>query len=282
MKRISILLLIGIIGLTACQAGQVKVTTQQKIPLKIGAILPLSGPASYPGEQAKIGISLSVDEINAQGGIGGREVKVIYEDSQTNPTHGVSVFHKLVEVDKVDMVITALSSVSMAIAPLTAEKEIPIMGIMVTANDFIHNDWVFRYYPIARSEVEPIEQFIKNLNLQKIGVLYLNDEFGLSVFNSLKDALDNDNQTVVGESYDAKESNFQDVILKLQMNNIDSLYLVGFDSHLVKIIKSLKELGFKKTVISASPLSLPYARQKISDIDHKIYVTSPSIYLVTV
>jgi len=250
-----------------------------KEAIKIGAILPLTGAASYPGEQAKIGISIAAEEINSRGGIDGRKLEIIYEDSKTNPTEGVSAFQKLTSMDNVDMVISALSAVSMAIAPLAKEKEIPVIGIMTTARGFVQNEWTFRYQPLTDLEIAPIVQMVKDLNPEKKGVLYLNDEFGNDVFNSFKQEMSALGKEVYGEKYGVAETNFNDYVTKLKSKGIDSIYIVGFDSHLINIVQSLVALDFDGIIFSASTLSLPNAREKIKDVDKKIYIASPPVYL---
>ncbi len=267
---VCILILVVSIGISGCG--------QEKGTIKIGAVLPLTGVASYPGEQAKTGITLAVEEINANGGINGKQIKLFIEDSKSAPAEGVSAFNKLVEVDNVDVVISALSSVSMAIAPLANEKKIPVLGIMVTATNFVQNDYTFRYQPMADLEIDPVLYIIEKENLSNIGILYSSDELGNSVYTTLSNKLSQTNKKLHGESFLVTEKDFNTPIMKLMNKNIDSLYVVGFDSHITKIIPQIKNLNFKGKIISLSPLSLPTARQRISNINEGIYLASPPIY----
>ena len=90
----------------------------EKEPVKIGVILPLTGEAATYGISDREGMLLAIEKINAEGGINGRKVRLIVEDSEGDPKGGISAFRKLVEIEGVKVIMTELSSVSMAIAPL--------------------------------------------------------------------------------------------------------------------------------------------------------------------
>ena len=78
--------------------------------VKIGAILPLTGTSSLVGAEMKNGAMIAADEINSLGGVMGRELEIIFEDSESRPAAGVDAVHKLIDVDKVPVVIGSYSS----------------------------------------------------------------------------------------------------------------------------------------------------------------------------
>ncbi len=87
-------------------------------PIKIGAVLPFSGGVELYGRQAKLGLDLAAEEINAGGGILGRPVEVIYEDDKTDPAAAVDATHKLIERDGVFAIVGPITSQNLdAIAP---------------------------------------------------------------------------------------------------------------------------------------------------------------------
>jgi branched-chain amino acid transport system substrate-binding protein len=282
-KIIILSMLVSILLIAGCTIQKTENNTQNqepaKTPLKIGVILPLTGAASYPGEQARIGLTIAEQEINIKGGINGRQVHLIIEDSQSNPQQGVTAFYKLIQVDNVDMIIPALSAVGMAVAPLAKENQIPVIGIMVTAKNFTQNEWTFRYQPLTDLEIKPIVEMVQKLELKKIGVLYLNDELGVSVFNSFKTEMSAQGEEVFGETFASSESKFSDYITKLKSKGVDSIYIIGFDSHLVNIVRDLRTMDFKGKILAASTLSIPTAREKLGNLSEGIYLASPPTYL---
>jgi len=78
--------------------------------IRIGAVLPLTGSAAVWGQNAKMGLEIALEEVNAAGGPQGKKVKIIYEDSQSEPTKAVSALQKLISTDRVPVVIGDIAS----------------------------------------------------------------------------------------------------------------------------------------------------------------------------
>ncbi|MCK4458341.1 MAG: ABC transporter substrate-binding protein [Methanosarcinales archaeon] len=138
-------ILIGVVLFLAVIAGACLQDTQPD-EIRIGAILPLTGEAAEYGEDAKLGIDLAVEEINAAGGINGKRIQVVYEDSQATPSQGVSAIQKLTTVDKVPVIIGAMaSSVTLAIAPIAEENKVVLLSPASSAPQITEaGDYIFR------------------------------------------------------------------------------------------------------------------------------------------
>src|SRR6266702_7591512 len=96
--------------------------------IKVGAVLPFSGGVELYGRQAKLGLELAANEINAGGGILGRPVQVIYEDDKTDPAVAVDATRKLIERDGVLAVVGPITSRNLiAIAPLVESAKTPLL-----------------------------------------------------------------------------------------------------------------------------------------------------------
>ena len=95
----------------------------QTQPLKIGFLMPLTGGAGRLGQMMLEGSQLALEEINAAGGITGRKLELITEDSQALARNGIDGFRKLVDVDGVPIIITGWTTVSVAIAPLATQSK---------------------------------------------------------------------------------------------------------------------------------------------------------------
>jgi branched-chain amino acid transport system substrate-binding protein/urea transport system substrate-binding protein len=97
-------------------------------PIKIGAVLPFSGGVELYGRQAKLGLDLAVKEINADGGILGRPVEVVYEDDKTDPAAAVDAARKLIERDGVLAIVGPITSRNLnAIAPVAERAKTPLL-----------------------------------------------------------------------------------------------------------------------------------------------------------
>jgi len=101
---------------------------EEKKPLKLGVLLPLSGPSSEGGNRMKNAFEMAKDDINSGGGILGREVELVYYDTAGNAEKGVTGAKKLIEEDKVFALIGLYTSgVALAVAEVAADYSIPMM-----------------------------------------------------------------------------------------------------------------------------------------------------------
>jgi len=102
--------------------------------IKIGATLPLSGDAAVWGNNTREGIELALQLVNGRGGVLGRKISVIFEDTEALPNKGVSAYRKLTQVDRVEVVIDdSVSSVTLAMAPLAQRDHVVILATGATA-----------------------------------------------------------------------------------------------------------------------------------------------------
>lgn len=247
--------------------------TGGKEPIKIGAVLSLSGPASHL-VCIRDSMLLAVDEINSWGGINGRKIALIIEDSKTNPQEGKEAFNRIEADHHPLLYVSTNSSVSMALAPLAEENEVVLVGLVVTSPKLAkQNEWVFRYYSSAEGEVPPILSILKELKVKKLGILYLNDEYGTSVFDLLKKGFEKHGGTVRGEAFKPKEPDLKEQIANLK--DMGAIYTVGFPSNLKTVYKQLKEANFSKIKLGcSSTLILDITAPEVNGM----YVAAPIIY----
>src|SRR5215831_13009062 len=93
------------IALVACATFGVTSQAQNKTPIKIGFSMAQTGPLGPNGQQALLGMKIWEEEINAKGGLLGRPVQLVYYDDQSNPSTVPGIYTKLLDVDKVDLVV---------------------------------------------------------------------------------------------------------------------------------------------------------------------------------
>src|SRR5574342_205384 len=100
----------------------------QQAPIKIGAILPLTGSGASYGVWMKGGTEIAAEEINAAGGIMGRKLQVIFEDHAADASKAVTGMRRLVEVEKVPFTLTSYSSPTLAVQPIAAQHRVVLMN----------------------------------------------------------------------------------------------------------------------------------------------------------
>ena len=219
--------------------------------IKIGAVLSLSGPGKGEGTGARNGMVLAVDEINSRGGINGREIELIIEDSQTNPEEGKEAFSKIESTHHPDLYVSTLSSVSLALAPMAEKKKVILVGLVVSSPKLTQkNKWIFRFWPTAEVEVQTGLSVLQELEVKNLGILHQNDAYGTSVFELLKKGFEKTGGTVISEGFNMKTSDFKTHIAKLKDN--DAIFSVGFGFHLKNVFRQLKEENFKGFILSTN------------------------------
>src|SRR4249919_322792 len=117
-------------------------TSQNKEPIKIGFSMALTGPLSPNGKQALLGMKIWEEETNAKGGLLGRPVKLVYYDDQTNASTVPGIYTKLIDVDKVDLVLgpyaTNMAAPAMPVAMQKGKLFIILFGLDVN-HEFKYN-----------------------------------------------------------------------------------------------------------------------------------------------
>ncbi|HIH21570.1 MAG TPA: amino acid ABC transporter substrate-binding protein, partial [Candidatus Diapherotrites archaeon] len=217
--------------------------------VKIAVILPLSGSAAYYGEASMKGIELAKEELQNQ--FSNLELKVYYEDSLYTPKGGVDAYHKLIASEKIDAVITGASQVSLAVQPLAAKDGILQMAVFSSAEKYsTPNDISFRVSSRNEIEAEKIAEFVKGKDFESLGIVYLNNDFGVGFKEALKKKLTavSPRTRVFEEGFSLDASDFRTILAKLRQSN--AIFIVGTAKHYAIILNQAKELGINVQFLS--------------------------------
>jgi branched-chain amino acid transport system substrate-binding protein len=221
--------------------------------IRIGAVLPLTGDAAVWGKNTQEGIDLAVEELNKEGGIKGKKIEIVYEDSKALPQNGVSAIQKLITVDKVTVVIdNSVSSVCLAMAPIAEQNQVVILSTGSTAPKVSEaGDYIFRIWNSDALEGKVMADYaFDSLNLKTTAIMFINNDYGVG----LQDVFSREFQKKTGkiltsESFNQNESNFRTQLAKIKNTNPQALYLVGYPKEIPSVLKQAKELGTKAQVL---------------------------------
>ena len=225
--------------------------------IKIGNIIPYSGPASAYGVVGKA-MEGYFKKINDDGGINGRKVNFISYDDAYSPPKAVEQTRKLVESDEVLLVFGALGTPSnSAIQKYMNAKKTPHLFLATGAtkwNDPKHFPWTMGWLPSYQSEGRIYAKFLlKEKPDAKIAVLYQNDDFGKDYLKGIQDGLDAKKSMIIAEeSYELSEPTIDSHIVKLKSLNPDVLVIFTTPKFGAQTIKKVGELGWKPTMIIAN------------------------------
>lgn len=231
-------------------------TTRKEETIKIGAVLSLSGPGQYSGEEVRDGMLLAVDEINTWGGINGKKIEVIIEDHKTDPEESKEAFDKIERNHNPVLYLSTQSSVALALGPLAQEHQVVLFCLLATAPKITENqEWVFRYWPSAGAEVPPILSILEELKVKKLGILYQDDEFGRSLLALLQKEFERTGGIVEAKDFKPDMTDLKESITKLI--NMEAIYVIGYIGFLENIFKQLKDENFRGPILCGNTASFP-------------------------
>ena len=228
---------------------------QQKGTIKIGAILPLTGAAAPWGEYDKNGIDLAVKDINASGGIGGRQVEVSIEDDHTDPKQAVSAYDKLTSLDHVQGVIGgAWDFLAQPLIPLALQNKLAFISPsnFYIAGGFELNDQSFVMLNDFDQTLAKLQPYLASSPIKKLAVVHYQSTFGNEVAKTLGSImLQNGKQAVIDKPYTQIGNNdWKTLILGLKDSGVDGVFLDMVGNDPITFLKQAKELGFAPTVIT--------------------------------
>jgi len=217
--------------------------------IKIGNIMPYSGPASAYGVIGKTEDAY-FNKINTEGGINGRKIKFISYDDAYSPPKAVEQTRKLVESDEVLLMFNPLGTPSnSAIQKYLNGKKVPQLFVASGAsrwNDPKNFPWTMGWQPSYQSEAHIYAKYLlKEKPDGKIGVLYQNDDFGKDYLKGLKDGLGAKASMIVAEeSYETTEPSVENHVVKLKASGADVLISITTPKFAAQAIKKLAEMDW--------------------------------------
>ncbi|MES2752869.1 MAG: ABC transporter substrate-binding protein [Pseudomonadota bacterium] len=218
--------------------------------IKIGNIMPYSGPASVYGVIGKMEEAY-FKMINDQGGINGRKIKFITYDDGYSPPKAVEQARKLVESDEVLLMFGPLGTASnSAIQKYLNAKKIPQLFVATGATRFgDHKEfpWTMGWQPPYQSESRVYAKYLLSIKPDaKIAVMYQNDDFGRDMLKGLKDGLGaKASQIVAEESYEVSEPTIDSHIIKLKASGADTYFSFTTPKFAAQSLRKVAEIGWK-------------------------------------
>jgi len=219
--------------------------------IKIGNIMPYSGPASAYGVIGKTEEAY-FRKINAEGGINGRKINFISYDDAYSPPKTVEQARKLVESDEVLLIFNPLGTPpNSAIQKYLNSKKVPQLFVATGAtkwNDPKDFPWTMGWQPNYQSESQIYAKYVlKHKPDAKIAILYQNDDYGKDYVKGFKDGLGAKaaSMILVEESYEVSQPTIDSNIVKLKSLNADVFFNVTTPKFAAQSIKKMAEIGWK-------------------------------------
>ncbi len=228
-----------------------------KTEITLGSIQDLSGPIAGFGKQARLGMLLRVDEINEQGGINGRKLKIIVEDSAYDPKKAVLAAQKLVNQDKIFIMLGHIGTAqNLAAMPVQFEKNV-INFFPITAAREMYEPFHKLKYSFAATYFDQMRNAVpkvaKEKGAKKVCTMYQDDEFGLEVLRGAEAGLKAAGMEFVEKtSYKRGATDFSSQVSKMQASGCDMIVLGTIIRETIGAIGTARKLGYNPTFLGSS------------------------------
>ena len=228
-----------------------------KTEITLGSIQDLSGPIAGFGKQSRLGMLLRVDEINEQGGINGRKLKIIVEDSAYDPKKAVLAAQKLVNQDKIFMMVGHIGTAqNLAAMPVQFDKNV-INFFPITAAREMYEPFHKLKYSFAATYFDQMRnatpKMVKEKNIKKVCTMYQDDEFGLEVMRGGEAGLKAMGMEFTEKtSYKRGATDFSSQVAKMKAGGCEMVVLGTIIRETIGAIGESRKTGFNPLFLGSS------------------------------
>ncbi len=277
----------------ALVAAPAPASAQSNEPIKIGFGMSLTGPLAPNGKQALLGMQIWQDEINAKGGLLGRKVQLVHYDDQSNPATVPGIYTKLLDVDKVDLVVGGYATNMNAPAiPVIIQKGKTYISLFaLDVNSEFHYPKYFAMLPVGQHPRQAFTEGFFQIAAEqkpKPKTLALAAEDAEFARNACEGARDNAKtfgfQIVYDKTYPPHTTDFSPIVRALQAANADLVIVCSYPLSSVGILQAADELNFTPKMFGGAMVGLQATvfkdrlKSKLNGIvNYETWVPSPKL-----
>jgi branched-chain amino acid transport system substrate-binding protein len=257
------------------------VVRAQAQPITLGILTPLTGAGGADGPRMEKAMKLVFAEVNAAGGVLGRKIDTVVDDTQTNPEAAVRAARKLIDVNKVPAILgTWASAVTTAVAPLCWEAKVFLCT--TSGADSItllpHQGYLIRTQPNNHLQAARHAEFIASTGAKRVFVMSIQAPFSQPTQDRVKEVLPKfGSQMVGGLIYDKDKTTYRSEVDQALKTNPDMIYLNGYSPDVAVVVRDLYRAGYGGARFTQSYVMT----QKVVDslpqeVTEGIYIVQPS------
>lgn len=253
----------------------------QESSLQLGVLTPLTGAGAFDGPRMLKAMQAVAEEINGAGGLLGRKIKLIVEDDETNPEAAVRAAHKLVDVDKVPVIMgTWASAVTTAVAPVCWESKTFLTT--VSGADSIthlpHQGYLIRTQPNNQLQATKHAEFIISHGWKRVFIMAIQAPFAEPTRKYLTDTLTPKGVSVAGSLvYDKDKTSYRSEVDQALRAKPDLLYLNGYAPDVAVVLRDLYRAGYDGARFCQSyALTAKSLAELPKEVTQGVYTVQPS------
>lgn len=253
-KLLSLALIASVILALACEPRRKAGTTDSSGPILIGYYGDLSGRTSNFGQSAKNGEEMAIAELNAAGGVLGRQVKLVAEDDEGRPERATTVATKLIDQDRVIALLgETTSGNTLAAAPKAQAAKVPMISPAATTPAVTEvGDYIFRVCFIDPFQGEVMAKFAANTLKAKTAAIMLdfNSPYSRGLTQFFEKSFNKLGGTVIDrQAYTQGDRDYKGQLTAIRSHNPDVIYVPGYYGEVGVIAKQAQQLGIKKPLL---------------------------------
>lgn len=236
-------------------------------PIKIGFSVQLTGSLASSGNANLLAQQIWAEEVNARGGLLGRPVELVYYDDQTNASLVPGIYTKLLDVDKVDLLMGAATNVIVAAMPIIMQRNKLVMTLVALAvNDKFNYPRYFHsasFGPEARTVLG--QSFFEAAQLisprpQTVALVGADAEFSSNALSGARDIAKKYNLRIVYDrTYPPSTADFSPIVRSIQASNPDLVFLASYPIDSAGMVRAARELGLKTQMFGGAMVGGQYA-----------------------
>jgi branched-chain amino acid transport system substrate-binding protein len=274
-------------------ASHLPAAAQSSPPIKIGLSMSLTGPLAANGKMALLGAKIWQDDTNAKGGLLGRQVELVNYDDQSNPANVPGIYTKLLDVDKVDLVVSAYATNMVAPAiPVVMQKNKTFIGLFaLAANSEFHYPRYFSMLPSGPNTKDAFtEGFFQVAAAQNpkpvtIALAAEDAEFSRNACEGARNNVKKYGFNIVyDKSYPPNTPDFSPIIRAIQATNPDLVVICSYPLSSVGMLLAANEIGFHPKMMGGAMVGLQSTvfkdklKSKLNGIvNYETWVPSPKL-----
>ncbi|HXL48624.1 MAG TPA: amino acid ABC transporter substrate-binding protein [Xanthobacteraceae bacterium] len=252
-------------GLATCALLAGATWAQSGEPIKIGYSMALTGGLAPNGKSALLAQKIWEEEVNAKGGLLGRPVKLIYYDDKSSPAEVPSIYTKLLDIDKVDLIIGPYATAMIAPAmPIVIQRKKTFVGLLGLA---VNSEFNYpNYFAMIPSGPDAKPAFTKGFfdvamaqdsKPQTVAIVAADQEFSRNAADGAREnAKKAQLKVVYDKTYPPSTTDFAPIVRAIQATNPDLVVVCSYPPDSVGMVRAVNEIGFKPKMIGGGMVGL--------------------------
>ncbi|WP_082561828.1 ABC transporter substrate-binding protein [Microbacterium sp. Root61] len=245
-----------VVGLSACSTPSAETPGAAAEPIRFGVALPQTGDQAQYGEYFEQGFELALAQLNDAGGIDGRQVELVYEDTQADPAQAPAVAQKFVDDSSILAVLGDFGTPATAAAsPIYQDAGLTQFAFSASAStvtdpgDFVFATWVSQEYEAPRLAAFAAEQG------STAAVFYHDTDWGVNTHGFFAEgAADADLEEVYATAYNPESTDYRPLLLAAQATDPEVIVLISYAADGALITAQARELGIEVPIVGISSI----------------------------